>query len=118
MTAIAAFRARKGVRPNATISRNSQERNRPARSSEVMGPSGVLAAPRLVSRRAPSLPGVGAGTSFAKTCAEAATIADPRECRMSSPSDPVLTLVYLNAPDVAALALTDDEILAAVESGL
>jgi len=29
-----------------------------------------------------------------------------------------LTLDYLNAPDVAALALTDDEILAAVEAGL
>ena len=29
-----------------------------------------------------------------------------------------LSLVYLNAPDVAALQLTDDEILAAVESGL
>jgi ornithine cyclodeaminase/alanine dehydrogenase-like protein (mu-crystallin family) len=29
-----------------------------------------------------------------------------------------LSLVYLNAPDVAALALTDDEILAAVELGL
>jgi ornithine cyclodeaminase len=30
----------------------------------------------------------------------------------------VLTLTYLNAPDVARLELTDDEILAAVESGL
>jgi alanine dehydrogenase len=30
----------------------------------------------------------------------------------------MLTLTYLNAPDVARLALTDDEILAAVESGL
>jgi ornithine cyclodeaminase/alanine dehydrogenase-like protein (mu-crystallin family) len=30
----------------------------------------------------------------------------------------VLTLTYLNAPDVARLALTDDEILAAVEAGL
>jgi len=29
-----------------------------------------------------------------------------------------LTLTYLNGPDVAALALTDDEILAAVEGGL
>jgi ornithine cyclodeaminase len=29
-----------------------------------------------------------------------------------------LTLAYLNGPDVAALALTDDEILAAVEAGL
>jgi ornithine cyclodeaminase len=29
-----------------------------------------------------------------------------------------LTLEYLNAPDVAALALTDDEILAAVDAGL
>ena len=29
-----------------------------------------------------------------------------------------LSLVYLNVPDVAALALTDDEILAAVEVGL
>ena len=29
-----------------------------------------------------------------------------------------LDLDYLNAPDVAALALTDDEILAAVEAGL
>jgi len=31
---------------------------------------------------------------------------------------PSLSLTYLNAPDVAALALTDDEILAAVEAGL
>jgi ornithine cyclodeaminase len=31
---------------------------------------------------------------------------------------PVLNLTYLNAPDVARLALTDDEILAAVEDGL
>jgi len=30
----------------------------------------------------------------------------------------MLTLTYLNAPDVAALALTDDEILRAVEDGL
>ena len=30
----------------------------------------------------------------------------------------MLTLTYLNAPDVARLALTDDEILAAVEGGL
>ena len=30
----------------------------------------------------------------------------------------MLTLTYLNAPDVARLALTDDEILAAVEDGL
>ena len=30
----------------------------------------------------------------------------------------VLALTYLNAPDVARLALTDDEILAAVEDGL
>ncbi len=29
-----------------------------------------------------------------------------------------LTLTYLNGPDVAALALTDDEILGAVEAGL
>src|SRR5262249_55198457 len=32
--------------------------------------------------------------------------------------DNSLTIEYLNAPDVAALALTDDEILAAVESAL
>ena len=31
---------------------------------------------------------------------------------------PSINLVYLNGPDIAALALTDDEILAAVESGL
>src|SRR5438128_11278748 len=30
----------------------------------------------------------------------------------------MLTLDYLNGPDVAALALTDDEIIAAVEAGL
>ena len=30
----------------------------------------------------------------------------------------MLNLTYLNAPDVAALALTDDEILRAVEDGL
>jgi ornithine cyclodeaminase len=33
-------------------------------------------------------------------------------------SDPILALVYLNAPDVAALSLTDDEILDAVAAGL
>src|SRR5689334_18547887 len=31
---------------------------------------------------------------------------------------PMLTLTYLNAPDVARLALGDDEILTAVEDGL
>ena len=31
---------------------------------------------------------------------------------------PAIDLVYLNGPDVEALALTDDEILAAVEGGL
>ena len=31
---------------------------------------------------------------------------------------PSIDLTYLNGPDVAALALTDDEILAAVEGGL
>jgi ornithine cyclodeaminase/alanine dehydrogenase-like protein (mu-crystallin family) len=31
---------------------------------------------------------------------------------------PSIELTYLNGPDVAALALTDDEILAAVEGGL
>ena len=31
---------------------------------------------------------------------------------------PLPSLTYLNGPDVAALALTDDEILAAVEAGL
>ena len=31
---------------------------------------------------------------------------------------PPLYLTYLNAPDVEALALTDDEILAAVEQAL
>jgi ornithine cyclodeaminase len=36
---------------------------------------------------------------------------------VSTPAAPI-DLVYLNAPDVAALQLTDDEILAAVESGL
>ena len=36
---------------------------------------------------------------------------------MAAPAAP-LSLVYLNAPDVAALQLTDDEILQAVESGL
>ncbi|HET9047056.1 MAG TPA: ornithine cyclodeaminase family protein [Casimicrobiaceae bacterium] len=37
---------------------------------------------------------------------------------MSGTSPQSLSLTYLNAPDVAALALTDDEILAAVEAGL
>ena len=37
---------------------------------------------------------------------------------MPASSAPPLSLVYLNAPDVAALQLTDDEILDAVESGL
>ncbi|HEX6138591.1 MAG TPA: ornithine cyclodeaminase family protein [Casimicrobiaceae bacterium] len=37
---------------------------------------------------------------------------------MSESSSTALTLVYLNAPDVAALRLTDDEILDAVEGGL
>jgi ornithine cyclodeaminase len=37
---------------------------------------------------------------------------------MSTPAASPLTLSYLNAPDVTALALTDDEILAAVEAGL
>jgi ornithine cyclodeaminase/alanine dehydrogenase-like protein (mu-crystallin family) len=36
---------------------------------------------------------------------------------VTSPATP-LSLTYLNGPDVAALALTDDEILAAVEDGL
>src|SRR5215467_10300576 len=36
---------------------------------------------------------------------------------MHEPPGP-LSLVYLNAPDVARLALTDDEILDAVEGGL
>ena len=36
---------------------------------------------------------------------------------MTTAANP-LTLTYLNGPDVAALALTDDEILAAVEDGL
>jgi hypothetical protein len=36
---------------------------------------------------------------------------------VAAPAAP-LSLVYLNAPDVAALQLTDDEILQAVESGL
>ena len=36
----------------------------------------------------------------------------------ASPAGAPLNLVYLNAPDVAALALTDDEILAAVEGAL
>ena len=36
---------------------------------------------------------------------------------MAAPAAP-LSLVYLNAPDVAALQLTDDEIIGAVESGL
>ena len=31
---------------------------------------------------------------------------------------PSIDLTYLNGPDVAALALTDDEILTAVEGGL
>ena len=35
----------------------------------------------------------------------------------TAPRDPLM-VDYLNAPDVAALALTDDEILSAVESGL
>ena len=35
----------------------------------------------------------------------------------TAPRDPLM-VDYLNAPDVAALALTDDEILAAVEAGL
>src|SRR5437867_2437000 len=34
------------------------------------------------------------------------------------PAAPELYLDYLNGPDIAALALTDDEILAAVEAGL
>src|SRR5205823_10320320 len=38
------------------------------------------------------------------------------EARASEPAP--LTLTYLNGPDVTALALTDDEILAAVEDGL
>ena len=38
------------------------------------------------------------------------------EARASEPAP--LTLTYLNGPDVAALALTDDEILDAVEDGL
>ena len=33
-------------------------------------------------------------------------------------TESALSLVYLNAPDVAALALTDDEILDAVDAGL
>ncbi|MEP7276308.1 MAG: ornithine cyclodeaminase family protein [Betaproteobacteria bacterium] len=37
---------------------------------------------------------------------------------MSLASGPQLALTYLNGPDVAALALTDDEILEAVEAGL
>jgi hypothetical protein len=36
---------------------------------------------------------------------------------VAAPAAP-LSLVYLNAPDVAALQLTDDEIISAVESGL
>ena len=36
---------------------------------------------------------------------------------MTESTEP-LSLVYLNAPDVAALALTDDEILDAVSAGL
>ncbi|HYT97866.1 MAG TPA: ornithine cyclodeaminase family protein, partial [Casimicrobiaceae bacterium] len=36
---------------------------------------------------------------------------------MSTATTP-LTLTYLNGPDVAALALTNDEILDAVEDGL
>ena len=35
-----------------------------------------------------------------------------------SPESTPLSVVYLNAPDVAALALTDDEILDAVTDGL
>src|SRR3982751_815376 len=44
----------------------------------------------------------------------------PQRCQNAArPSKPaVLTLTYLNAPDVARLALTDDEILAGVEAGL
>jgi ornithine cyclodeaminase/alanine dehydrogenase-like protein (mu-crystallin family) len=37
---------------------------------------------------------------------------------MSTSAAAPLSLIYLNGPDVAALALTDDEILAAVEAGL
>src|SRR3982751_2192877 len=44
----------------------------------------------------------------------------PQRCQNAArPSkSTVLTLTYLNAPDVARLALSDDEILAAVEGGL
>jgi len=41
-----------------------------------------------------------------------------RESYAVSAIPPLLSLIYLNGPDVAALALTDDEILTAVESGL
>jgi alanine dehydrogenase len=42
----------------------------------------------------------------------------PREFYAVPSAPAALDLTYLNGPDVAALALTDDEILAAVEAGL
>ena len=79
---------------------------RGARGDSEQGPTYM---PRLVSRKR------GSGRAGCSTLHKCETTIEETSIEAQSSE---FYLDYLNGPDVAALALTDDEILAAVEAGL